>query len=221
HHMKTAFFLECSTNLLAYTPHVRKIEIAVELRRRAHTDKRKIRIDNCLAGIRGRAQITVLYGIGNHLTDIFFDDRRHPLIDKIHLGLVWIHANHLVVVRSQTSCRNRTHITQPENTDFHLYPFKSKFNKSHSHSFTQCRTICSMVSSTHGPSISPDHTTTVAGTLLSKFLETHPRGGHSSPRARRTENLLSCNDKLRKDFFLAICTAAPCNSTSASSWQCQ
>src|SRR5574340_803011 len=72
--------------------------------------------------IGGGTQLPRFRSFGDHLANILLDDGCDALIDQVHLGLVGIHADHVMAIAGQAAGGNRAHVAQAKNTDSHLPP---------------------------------------------------------------------------------------------------
>ena len=126
--MKPALFLDCRTDFLAHAPHIGKIQITVELE---GVPTQISEISDPITASRTSVvarNFSRCRSLGDHLADIFLDDGGDALVDQVHLGLVRVHADHVMAIAGQTPGGNRAHIAQAENTDAHesIHPYEKK-----------------------------------------------------------------------------------------------
>jgi hypothetical protein len=103
-------------DLFDRTAQMVQAQTAVRIARRAHADHRHVR-----AGIRFhvRAKVARLDDCRDELGQPRLPYRAQPAVDAIDLRLVDVDAAHIVTVRRETGCRNRTHIAQTVDVDLH------------------------------------------------------------------------------------------------------
>ncbi len=111
------FVLERSADLFAHALDVAEFERAVRLARRPHADQRDVGREDRLAHVGGGAHAAALAHLGHEVADAMLDNRRDPLVDHVDLGLVHVHADHLVSFLGEAGGGDAADVAQTENAD--------------------------------------------------------------------------------------------------------
>src|ERR1700674_3842579 len=96
-----------------------EVEIAVGLARCSDTNEGQLRLADRFAWIAGGTQPAGLGSGSDDFADVGFNDGRLPAVDQINLCRERVDTDNFMSIIGETSRRNRPHITQTEDANFH------------------------------------------------------------------------------------------------------